>query len=78
MIDPEKKASIAQLLDKTYKQVKEYGEDMVITSDVQTLFETNNFGFPTIAELNELLEQYGFHGERIKTSHEKLWRVEVK
>jgi hypothetical protein len=78
MIDPQKKLGFAQVLDNAYQKVDEFGDDTVTTSDIQLLLEAHEMGYASIVDVNILLEEYGFYGETIKGSAEKLWRVEVK
>ena len=78
MINPDNKPQLAKLLDNSYKPLVKFGEDIVTTSDVQTLIEANGIGYVSIPEINTLLEDNGFVGETIKPTAEKLWRVEIK
>jgi hypothetical protein len=76
MIDQQHKQQIAVLLDNTFKKVEDFGEDLITTSEIETLIRTNVHGcFLSIPEVNTLLEGFNFKGNTITPTADKLWYI---
>ena len=78
MMEEKKRVDLAQLIDRYYTKTPEFGDDVVTSTDIADIIEKNEMGFISVPDINQLMEAWGFEGETIKPTADKLWKVVMK
>ena len=72
---------ILQRLEDVYEKATVFTEEIVTSEQLLSLLQTGwpeALPFPSIAQLNALMLEWGYEGNQIAATNEKLWKVTLK
>lgn len=74
-MDQSTRALIAQWIDSTFIQTKEWPTDSITTTDIQNGMQEAGKGVVSVAELNEFLSSLDIVGQNIKGYSDRIWKL---